>query len=432
MARRTWVHALLVAVALAGALPGAATAQTDPAAPFFDDSVIHDLKITINSKDWQSLKDHWQENNYYPCDFRWQDVTVRNIGIRPRGNGSRNPVKVGLRVDFDRYSTDQKFLGMRSFILRNNTQDASNVREITSMAFFRRMGIPAPRESFARLFINNAYVGLYTIVESYDKRWLQSTYGESDGYLYEWDFDEQADIPYSFDYRGSDPAVYVPLPFKPETHETDPHAEVIEQFLWTVNEAGDAAWRQSMAEFLDLPAFMRRLAIENFLGEEDGITGDYGPNNFYIYRFVNKKLHVFLPWDKSNVFWENADYSIFRNVRSGPEAKRNKLVVRAMRHPDLLNAYLDALLEAAGSAAEASAAVTASTVRKNGLTARADGPGWLERQVTRYYELIRTAAREDTVKPFSNDEFEAAVVAVKAFAKDRSQAVKDQVAGQRP
>jgi len=32
---------------------------------------------------------------------------------------------------------------------------------------------------------------------------------------------------------------------------------------------------------------LRHLAIENFLAEEDGITGDYGPNNFYIYRFLN-------------------------------------------------------------------------------------------------------------------------------------------------
>src|SRR5262249_42719390 len=144
MTRRTRMRALFVAVAFAGVLARTAAAQTDPAAPFFDDSIVHDLKITINSRDWQSLKDHWQENTYYPCDFKWQDITVRNIGIRSRGTGSRSGTKPGLRVDFDRYTTDQKFLGLKSFVLRNNTQDASNLREITSMAFFRRMGIRAP------------------------------------------------------------------------------------------------------------------------------------------------------------------------------------------------------------------------------------------------------------------------------------------------
>ena len=54
---------------------------------------------------------------------------VRNVGIRSRGMGSRSGIKPGLRVDFDRYTTDQKFLGLKSFILRNNTQDASNMRE---------------------------------------------------------------------------------------------------------------------------------------------------------------------------------------------------------------------------------------------------------------------------------------------------------------
>jgi spore coat protein CotH len=41
--------------------------------------------------------------------------------------------------------------------------------------------------------------------------------------------------------------------------------------------------------------FIRHLAIENFLAEEDGLTGDYGPNNFYFYRFLNTNRFTFLP-----------------------------------------------------------------------------------------------------------------------------------------
>ena len=62
-----------------------------------------------------------------------------------------------------------------------------------------------------------------------------------------------------------------------------------------------------MEEFLDLKKFIRHLAIENFLAEEDGLTGDYGPNNFYIYRFQNTTKFQFMPWDKSNTFWEEPD-----------------------------------------------------------------------------------------------------------------------------
>ena len=50
---------------------------------------------------------------------------------------------------------DQKFLGLKSMVLRNNTQDPSNLHEILSLSFFRRMGLLAPRKAQARLFVNN-------------------------------------------------------------------------------------------------------------------------------------------------------------------------------------------------------------------------------------------------------------------------------------
>ena len=59
---------------------------------FFDDTVLHDIRLDINAKDWQSLIDHYLENTYYPCNFRWQDHVVRNIGIRSRGTGSRSGI----------------------------------------------------------------------------------------------------------------------------------------------------------------------------------------------------------------------------------------------------------------------------------------------------------------------------------------------------
>jgi len=95
-------------VALVAAAPQPVRAQTAPVPPgadasdaFFDGSVLHDVFLTINSRDWSSLKEHFLDNTYYPCDFKWNGQTVRNIGIRSRGTGSRSSVKPGLRIDFD-------------------------------------------------------------------------------------------------------------------------------------------------------------------------------------------------------------------------------------------------------------------------------------------------------------------------------------------
>jgi len=227
-------------------------APPDPSDAFFDDSVVHDVYLTINSRDWESLKINYLDNTYYPSDFKWHDQVVRNVGIRSRGTGSRSGVKPGLRVDFNRYTSAQQFLGLKSFILRNNTQDPSNLHERVSMLFFRRMGMKAEREAHAQLYINNVYSGLYTIVESLDETFLQKNLGESNGNLYEYKFDNSGVPPFIFGYPGSDPALYEPLPFSPETNVVDPRGDLLERLFFTINAAGDAIWKSSMAEFLDL------------------------------------------------------------------------------------------------------------------------------------------------------------------------------------
>ena len=147
----------VVAVALFTLLrgTGAQTPAADPSDAFFDDSVVHDIRLAINGRDLTSLHVNYLSNEYYPVNFVWQDKALQGVGIRSRGTGSRSGVKPGLRIDFDRWASDQKFLGLKSVILRNQTQDASNLRERLSMLFFRRMGVPAEREAHARLFFKN-------------------------------------------------------------------------------------------------------------------------------------------------------------------------------------------------------------------------------------------------------------------------------------
>jgi spore coat protein CotH len=425
----------IVAIIALIAAPRAASAQNTPApapvpdqaAALFDGSVLHDVFLTINSKDWSSLKEHFLDNTYYPCDFKWNGQTVRNIGIRSRGTGSRSSVKPGLRIDFDRYTTDQSFLGLKSIILRNNTQDPSGMRERLSMEMFQRMGLIAEREAHARLYINNAYVGLFTIVESLDKTFLTKNFTENDGHLYEFSFDNAAVQPFDFGYPGSDPALYAPLPFKPETLELDPQGEVLERLFWTANVASDAVWRTSIEEYLNMQKFVRHLAIENFLAEQDGLTGDYGPNNFYFYRFVGKNLYTFLPWDKSNTFWESPSYSILRNIDDGTEGKQNKLVIRALKEPDLRALWWSTMLACADSImlpAIPAAAATPSTPAVAG-----DTTPWLQYEVARISTQVRSANNSDPSREvYTNADFEESIGFLTNWSQTRSDIVRAQVA----
>lgn len=410
--------AVAIIVTVAGVRPGAQTTTPvpKPDAAFFDDGVLQDINLTINSKDWETLKVHYLDNDYYPADFKWQTTTVRNIGIRSRGTGSRSGGKPGLRLDFDRYTADQKFLGLKSFILRNQTQDASNMHERIGMQFFRRMGLPASREAHARLYINSKYSGLYSIVESVDKAFLTNTFGESNGWLFKYDYNRD-DLPYLLDDRGTDPAAYVPHPFKPETQETDPQGEKIAELVRIVNHDSDAIFRTTIAEYMDLAKLAKHVAIEVFLADEDGFTGDYGMNNFYLYRFEKKNLFTILPWDKSEAFKHGPTYSIFRNTWDAPSFKQNRLFARVLSYSDLRDVFYDTLLACAKSAISTEDVKTTTETR-----------GWMEREVEREYAQIKDAARLDVDKPFSNDDFEKAVDDLRTFSRERSAFVTTSVA----
>jgi len=175
MSRSTATIVLILALSV---VPSAGSAQTPD--ELFNSQALQRVDLLLHSADWAKLKADFLENTYYPADINWNGVTVRNVGIRSRGHGSRSGNKPGLRVDFDRYATDQQFLGLKSLVLDNLTQDASGIHETVSMALFARLGIPAPREAHARLYVNNEYVGLYVLVEAVDKRLLARVFGAID------------------------------------------------------------------------------------------------------------------------------------------------------------------------------------------------------------------------------------------------------------
>lgn len=419
-----------VLILLIGVRSGfAQTAQIPPLPPsandFFKDEVVHEIRLTINPRDWNELKTNYSLNLYYPCHFTWRGITVRNIGIRSRGTGSRSGTKPGLRVDFDAFEKARRFLGLRSVVLRNNTQDPSNLHERLSMQLFSRMAIPVSREAHTRLFVNEEYVGLYTIVESVDKVFLANHFNQSDGYLYKYDYDPQ-DPPHYFEYQGQDARLYSPKPFQPETHEVDPDPAPIVAMMRAIDQTPSPDFRHVMAGYLDLKQFMVHVAVENFLADLDGVLGNWGTNNFYFYRFEQSLRSTFIPWDKSEAFKGGAEYGIWRNISDIPPWYRNRLMARAVQIPELRDAYLDALLQCAEIASSPDPEVP------DPIGAHLDSqPGWLEQEIGREYLQIRAAALEDRFKPFSNEEFEESVRQLLVFARERSAFVRADVARSR-
>jgi spore coat protein CotH len=406
--------AAAVAVVVALASLHAQSSPPPPLTPddLFDQNSVQDIQLTVNTRDWSELKERYRENVYYQADLRWRGEVVRNVGIRSRGQGSRSQTKPGLRVDFNRYVSGQQFLGLKSIVLDNLTQDPSMLKERVVMRFFTEMGMPAPRVVHARLFVNNAFVGLYTIVESIDKDFLQRTLNENDGYLYEFKHTD----PYGFEYLGSELERYAEF-FEPKTHENDSMMSLyrpIRDLAWTVSESADSTFISSMNQYLDLRTVLTYAAVENFVADRDGLLGEWGMNNFYLYRFEDKTVSQLLPWDKDSSFWA-VDYGIWTNMEA------NALTRRALQEPPLQRVYLEALRRGAELALRVPE--PAPGLRRRKSLDGAPEPGWLEQQVSSIYAQIREIAEVDAAKPFSTERFEDEIAKVLAFSRARPQYV---------
>jgi spore coat protein H len=381
-------------------------AQTLTADDIFNDAVVHEIRLQINPRDWAALKANFQLNDYYPAHFTWNGQTRYQVAVRSRGYGSRSPVKPALRVDFDRYDATQTLLGLVSIVLRNNTQDPSSLHERLSMKLFSAMGIPASRTAHARLFVNDEYAGLYLIVESIDRRFLARNFGEDDGYLYNYQWVDN----YFFGYKGGEAALYTPTPFEPETHVRDADPAPLVEMIRRINEAPAEDFLNAVGGLVDVRAFVRQAAVENFLADNDGLLGYAGLNNFYLYRFRSNRVSTFIPWDKSEAFKSGPFHPVVWNIEDIPDSVRNRLMNRAMAVQELRDLYFDTLLACAS---------VAST------------DGWLEQEIRREYEQIRPAALDDTLTPFSHEQFESDVQQLLEFARLRSAAVISDVQGRR-
>lgn len=384
---------LLLALVLS---PVIADAQTS--AEFFDSQKMQEVRLTISARDLAEMREHYWDNTYYPADFLWGDIRVRNVGIRIRGLSTRSATKPGLRIDFNRYIQGQKFLGLHSLVLDNALNDPAMMRERTSMAFIEHMGQPASREAFGRLYLNGTFQGVYAFVEPVDKEYLARTLGENDGYL----FDHHYLDGFHAEDLGDDLSAYKTR-FEAQTRRLEPDTVLylpIRDLFHEVNHDVDAVWRARVSEYIDLKQLVTYIAIENFLGETDGFLGLFGMANFFLYRPADGNTHRVLPWDRDTTF-QDIEMPIFARV------EENALVRRALTFGDLRTLYLDTLERCARSAAD---------------------NRWLDGEITRINALIKDGVYQDNLKRFSNEQYDQGVVYLRDFAKWRPGFVLEEVA----
>ena len=362
--------------------------------PIFDQSRLHECRIEMDPADWSALRAAFQTNQFYAANVTIDGETVRQVGIRSRGAGSRSGEKPGLKIDFNKYVAGQEFHGYKSVVFDNVTQDPSMMRELLANSVFEAVGIAAPQISFCRLTVNTDFWGLYTLIESVSKPFLKMRLGEESGTLYDYEYVDD----YRFTYKGDAITSYTPSPFQPETNENKLDSGLAD-FVRAINQTPQSGYAAAMEAFIDVRKFLTYVAVENAVVEYDGLVGQFGMNNFFLYQYGSQKKFVFIPWDKDGTL-QHAEWPVNQRMDS------NEFTKRLMADPAMKSYYESEV----------------KRIASNFVTA-----GFLGPKIDAFTNLIRASVAADTKKPFTTAQFEEAVAGLRGIAAARAANVASQV-----
>ena len=154
----------------------------------FDHSKVHSLDIVIN--DWDSFLETCENEEYTSCNIIIDGESIRDVGIRAKGNTSLSSVKnmnsnrYSFKIEFDQYDDTKSYHGLDKLCLNNIIQDNTYMKDYLAYTLMYDFGVDAPLCSYAYITVNGEDWGLYLAVEAIEESFLQRNYGSNYGDLY--------------------------------------------------------------------------------------------------------------------------------------------------------------------------------------------------------------------------------------------------------
>ena len=163
---------------------------------FFRQGIIPRFEIELTPKDLQSLRQ--EPRKYVPATLKVGKETVFKVGVHLKGAaGSFRGVddKPALTVNLDKYVAGQHYHGLDKFHLNNSVQDGTYLMELLCAELFHAAGVPVSFCSHALVTLQGRKRGFFVLKEGYDKGFLQRTFRNTKGNLYDGGFLQDLDAP---------------------------------------------------------------------------------------------------------------------------------------------------------------------------------------------------------------------------------------------
>jgi spore coat protein CotH len=151
----------------------------------FDTNLLRSISLTFTNTNWSTLLTGARtRSTNVPCAFALDNgITHTNVGARYRGNTSFNlgGNKKSVNLDINYVDPGGRIMGYRAINLNNAAGDSTLMRETLYFNVLREYA-PCPHGALAKLFINGAYWGVYSMVDQINNdlidEWFPSHTGD--------------------------------------------------------------------------------------------------------------------------------------------------------------------------------------------------------------------------------------------------------------
>ncbi len=311
---------------------------------FYDLEHIPEIRVTFEESNWEELLDKMKSKG----DKKRLSATVtidgkayNQVGVRYKGNSSYNSPKNNgtKKLPFNMKANykikGQTFQGgFKTIKLSNVFRDASYTREVLSYEIARKY-MPAPRCNFAKLYVNEEYIGLYNNTQAVDEILVEEAFGTSNGAFFKCDPEysilkklESRNCPEgdkaSLMYLGDDKNCYIGW-YELESDDDEDWQELI-SFIKKLNNG-----TEDFEKLMNVDMVLWMHAFNNVLVNLDSYLGRLC-HNYYLYKTPDG-LFTPLVWDM-NISFGGFQYD---GLKKGPLTSEELQTFSMFAHYKTLN-----------------------------------------------------------------------------------------------
>ncbi|OUM66989.1 hypothetical protein PIROE2DRAFT_5732, partial [Piromyces sp. E2] len=247
----------------------------------------------IQSKGAGNIKDFKFENATMIAKWNGKEKSYEKVSFKTGGMYARSFDKVGFNLKLDK-----KILGRKNIRLRPDPSDRSQIRSKLSCDIANRLGLPSIQATYARLYMNKEFWGLYTLMDAVKPSWIKQTFNPSE---------EEVTTLFQCKSGGFN---FKPSSYKKCVNANDdyPHTSVFEKFVEDINACKTV---KDVEKIMDVNIFLKYLAMEWLIGSFDHFLV-YG-HNFNFYKRESDGKWIVIYYDYDNTFGNGLNPSLWNN-----------------------------------------------------------------------------------------------------------------------